>query len=73
MPTSCTDTDARLDLIAARNKLMTAITALRGGYATVMDDCDEAIAALDLAIGHAFMTSRNTAGTAGHENKKYSC
>ena len=50
-------------LIAARNNIMSAITSLRGGYATVMDGCDEAIAELDIAIGKAFMAASQPAET----------
>jgi hypothetical protein len=51
--------DPRAELIAARNGLMAAIVKLRGGHAATMDDCDEAMAVLDIAIGKAF-TERPT-------------
>lgn len=49
--------DRHKALIDARNDIMAAIVKLRGGYAVKMDACDEAVAALDIAIGLAFSTS----------------
>ena len=44
---------ARELLIDSRNRLMKAIVKLRGGHSAVMDDCDEAMAELDIAIGRS--------------------
>ena len=38
-------------LIDARNRLRDAIVKLRGGHSSRVDDCDEALASLDIAIG----------------------
>ena len=47
----------REELIKARNGLRDAIVKMRGGHSSVVDDADEALAALDIAIGRAYMTA----------------
>lgn len=47
--------NSRKELIDARNGIMQAVVALRGGYSSRMDGCDEAIAELDLAIGKLYL------------------
>lgn len=44
-------------LIEARNRLRDVIRQLRGGESTRMDDADQALAALDIAIGLTGMTT----------------